>query len=366
MKEHTLNTKQWRFLIDPSAPHKTRIDHDIDLRQLKTGEALIAVDRFSFTANNILYVTLGHENNYWDIFPAPKGWGLAPAWGIGRVVASKCPDVAIGESLFGFFPLASHCTISPKAISSRHVVDTAAHREPVAAAYNRYTRIDGVDAFTGRAGDWQLLLRPLALVGMLAAHFFEDAGFYNSDQFVVTSASSKTGIGVGKMIKEIAPHINVVGLTSPDRQGFVQALGVYDQVVSYKEIEKLTLSPSIIFDLTGDNALVGRIYDVLETNLKYCAYAGRSRWDAEKTPVKTGEIQPERFFTPNYMAHYIPIWGPEVFESRFNTSILSLRQVLSSHVSLKRIDGAEELATLYAEFLEDGGDVNIGHIVSVS
>src|SRR4051794_17657650 len=72
---------------------------------------LVRIERFAFTANNITYALLGDQLKYWQLFPAPQGFGNIPVWGFGRVIASKHPQVAEGELLFGYFPMASHLAI---------------------------------------------------------------------------------------------------------------------------------------------------------------------------------------------------------------------------------------------------------------
>jgi hypothetical protein len=58
------------------------------------------------TANNITYAVLGDELKYWQLFPAPTGFGNIPVRGFGEVIASKHPNVPMGERLFGYFPMA--------------------------------------------------------------------------------------------------------------------------------------------------------------------------------------------------------------------------------------------------------------------
>jgi hypothetical protein len=58
---------------------------------------LIKVDRFTFTANNITYAVLGDRLKYWQLFPAPQGFGNIPVWGFGDVIASNHPNVSEGE-----------------------------------------------------------------------------------------------------------------------------------------------------------------------------------------------------------------------------------------------------------------------------
>lgn len=48
------------------------------------GQALLRVERFGLTANNITYAVFGDGMKYWDFFPAQDGWGRVPMWGSPR------------------------------------------------------------------------------------------------------------------------------------------------------------------------------------------------------------------------------------------------------------------------------------------
>src|SRR5206468_7161511 len=80
---------------------------------------LVKVDRFAFTANNISYAMLGDQLKYWQLFPAPEGFGIIPVWGFGEVIASKHPGIAEGERLFGYFPMATHLVIEASDVTRR-------------------------------------------------------------------------------------------------------------------------------------------------------------------------------------------------------------------------------------------------------
>ena len=71
-----------------------------DAAQLPDGALLVSIDRFAFTANNITYAVLGDQLKYWQLFPAPEGFGNIPVWGFGDVIASRHPGISQGESLF--------------------------------------------------------------------------------------------------------------------------------------------------------------------------------------------------------------------------------------------------------------------------
>src|SRR6266540_3607725 len=78
-----------------------------DAAALPGDALLVKVTRFAFTANNITYAVLGDRLKYWQLFPAPEGFGNVPVWGFGEVIASKHPGIAAGETLFGYFPMPS-------------------------------------------------------------------------------------------------------------------------------------------------------------------------------------------------------------------------------------------------------------------
>jgi hypothetical protein len=132
-----------------------------DAAALPDEALLIKVTRFAFTANNITYAVLGDQLKYWQLFPAPDGFGNVPVWGFGEVIASRHPNIAIGEILFGYFPMATHLVIEAADVSKRGLRDAAAHRQGVAPVYNAYARVSSDPAFAARQGDYQALLRPL-------------------------------------------------------------------------------------------------------------------------------------------------------------------------------------------------------------
>ena len=57
------------------------------------GKAILKIDGFSLTANNITYAVAPDAVGYWNFFPVEKdGWGQVPVWGFADVVASAHPD----------------------------------------------------------------------------------------------------------------------------------------------------------------------------------------------------------------------------------------------------------------------------------
>ena len=80
---------------------------------LADGQVRVRVDQFALTANNITYAAMGDLLNYWQFFPTGEpGWGIVPVWGFGTVVQSLHPAIAVGERLYGYWPLASQAVLS--------------------------------------------------------------------------------------------------------------------------------------------------------------------------------------------------------------------------------------------------------------
>src|SRR5580704_2140423 len=176
---------------------------------------LVKVDRFAFTANNITYATLGEQLKYWQLFPAPNGFGNIPVWGFGDVIASKHSGVAEGERLFGYFPMATHLVIEAGDVSKRGLRDLAAHRQGVAPVYNAYARVGGDPAFVGRQGDYRALLRPLFMLSFLVDDFLAENDFFGAHGVMLSSASSKAAIGLAHLLHSRRKNVRVIALTSP-------------------------------------------------------------------------------------------------------------------------------------------------------
>src|ERR1700676_1368092 len=198
-----------------------------DAAALPDEALLIKVDRFALTANNITYAVLGDQLKYWQLFPAPEGFGDIPVWGFGDVIASRHPGISEGESLFGYFPMATHLVIEAADVSKRGLRDAATHRQGVAPVYNIYARVGGDAAYAGRQGDYQALLRPLFMLSFLVDDFLAENEFFGARGVMLSSASSKTAFGLAHLLHTQRKAIRVIGLTSGGNPHFVKSLACY-------------------------------------------------------------------------------------------------------------------------------------------
>jgi hypothetical protein len=85
-------------------------------------QAIVAIERFALTANNITYALMGASANYWDFFPAEADWGRIPVWGFGRVVSPGASGLVVNERLFGYMPMSTHVAIEAGKMSASGLI----------------------------------------------------------------------------------------------------------------------------------------------------------------------------------------------------------------------------------------------------
>ena len=126
------------------------------------GEALLRVDTFALTANNVTYAVLGDFLQYWKFFPgSEEGWGRVPVWGFADVVASRAEGVEEGARLWGYLPMATDFVVQPERVGGGSFMDGALHRAELHAVYNRYQQTDADPGYDPAHEPLQMLLRPL-------------------------------------------------------------------------------------------------------------------------------------------------------------------------------------------------------------
>ena len=193
------------FLLAKDDLHRCRFD-DHPAPEAGAGEALLRIDAFGLTSNNITYATFGEAMSYWSFFPAEHGWGRMPVWGFAEVLTSSVAELEAGTRVYGYLPPASELLVTPSRVSAHGFVDVAAHRAPLPPAYNRYARVDGDAMYDALREDEQMLLRPLFLTSYLIDDFLADGDFFAADTVVLSSASSKTASALAFLLAQRERH----------------------------------------------------------------------------------------------------------------------------------------------------------------
>src|SRR5665811_2265828 len=122
------------FLVKRDDLRETRLVES-DPPALEPGQALLRVESFGLTANNVTYAVMGEAMNYWDFFPAEDGWGRVPMWGFATVERSEAEGIEEGTRVFGYLPPSSHLLVTPVDADGSGFVDGTPHRAALPSAY---------------------------------------------------------------------------------------------------------------------------------------------------------------------------------------------------------------------------------------
>ena len=337
-----------------------------DAATLPDEALLVRVASFALTANNITYAVMGDVLKYWQIFPAPQGFGNIPVWGFGEVIASKHPMIPVGERLFGYFPMATHLVIEAADVSKRGLRDGAAHRQGVAPVYNAYARVTGDPAFEGRQGDYQALLRPLFMLSFLVDDFLAENAFYGAGSVMLSSASSKTAFGLAHLLQR-REGIRVIGLTSPSNTAFVNSLGCYDEVVTYDRVTSLPADAPVAFvDMAGSSSLRETLHRHFGEQMKYSGRIGLTHRSSSPDEPQLPGAKPVRFFAPDHISKRAKEWGPGGVDSRFSAAWAGFAPNLDRWLKVSEGRGRDAVQAAYLDTLNGRVPPELGHMLSVS
>lgn len=337
------------------------------LMQLPEDGLLVKVDRFAFTANNITYAILGEQMRYWDLFPAPKGFGIIPVWGFGEVIESRHPDIAKSEMLFGYFPMATHLVIEAENLKRNGLRDGATHRQNVSPVYNAYSRVSGDPSFAEREGDYQALLRPLFMLSFLVDDFLAENDFFGAQSVILSSASSKTAFGLAWLIHSLRKPIRVVGLTSASNAGFVKSLGCYDDIVTYDGIEKMPASGPVAFvDMAGNGDLRARLHRHFDSMMKYSCRVGLTHQDGAPDGENLPGAKPAWFFAPDQIRKRAKEWGPGGLDQRFGAVFSQFTAAIGPKLNVIAGHGADAVQRVYLDTLNGRVKPSDAHMLSMA
>ena len=367
-----------QFQVSRTDPTRTRVVDDpdeggiADASTLAEGEALVRVDRFGLSANNVTYVVLGDQLGYWSFFPAvddaeaPAGeWGLMPVWGFGDVVASRADDLREGERLFGYFPPATHLRLQPVGAPGRPVRDAAPHRASLPSTYNSYVRVLDESGYDRADDDLRLLLYPLHVTAWALWEQLRGAGWYDAEQVVVVSASSKTALGLAHALRQDPEAPHVVGVTSARNRGFAEGLDLYDEVIDYDEVERsVAVRPSVIVDMSGNGAVLGGLHRHLGEAMRRSLHVGLTHWDDAGGGADLIRERSEMFFAPSVISARLEEWGPQEYHRRTQEFLSGALAAGRTWLRIEHVDGLAGLADLYAAVRDGTAAPDRGFVIT--
>jgi hypothetical protein len=354
--------------VNKQALTQTRL-HEAALPPLSEGAVRLRIENFSVTANNITYAVIGDMFGYWNFFPAEGDFGVVPMWGHAMVEESHCPDIAVGERVYGYLPMGTHLDVRPDKISAGGFTDMAAHRQPMSPIYNQYSRLAADPEHDPAKEAERMLFGPLFKTGFLIEAMLRREGWFGAENMLITSASSKTAMGLGSVAKDLSPSVKRIGLTSKGNMGFVVATGLYDEVMSYDAVGALPKTASVCVDFAGNSRLLRSVHETLASHLKYSCLVGATHVDARgpnSAGASGGEMpgpKPILFFAPDHAVATIQELGPKGFGEAVGRSWKSFLTAADGVVDIETHAGLQAAASVFVETLQGRTDPQKGIII---
>jgi len=332
------------------------------------GRCLIRIDSFAMTANNITYGRASGQLGYWEFFPVEDpAFGRIPVWGFADVVASNVPEVAEGTRLYGFLPMSTHLEIEPGKVTGRGLMDEAEARKGKAPIYNQYSICSGDPMYAPDQEGLISLFRPLYTTSFLLDDFFRSNGFFGAEAVALTSASSKTALGMAHAMKAGGTEgVKLIGLTSAANMAFVQGLGVYDEVIPYDALDTISSASLAYVDMAGNGDVRRVLHERYADDLKHACLVGGTHWTGRDRDVKgLPGPKPKFFFAPSYAQQRIADWGGAAFQARLGTAWSAFLGDAERWIRVIETPGNDAARAIYLETLRGKVLPDVGNILSL-
>ena len=346
--------------------------HDDTLPALGDGEVRLRIESFSVTANNITYAVIGDMFGYWNFFPAEGDYGpgeakygIVPMWGHAVVEQSQQPDIAVGERVYGYLPMGTHLDVLPGKVSGSGFTDMAAHRQPMSPIYNQYSRLAADPEHDPAKEAERMLFGPLFKTGFLIEAMLRREGWFGAQNLVMTSASSKTSMGLASVAKDLSPDVRRIGLTSKGNVDFVVQTGLYDEVAAYEDVSNLPDVASVSVDFAGNSTLLRSIHETLGDSLKYSCLVGATHVDARGVGGG-GEMpgpKPILFFAPDHAVATVQELGPKGFGEAVGTSWKNFLGAVDGVVRVDERAGIQTAIPAFTDTLQGKAEPAVGIII---
>lgn len=334
--------------------------------EIGPGQALLRVDSFGLTANNVTYAVFGEAMSYWDFFPAEEeGWGRVPVWGFAEIERSEAEGIEPGTRLYGYLPPSSHLVVTPADAGAAGFVDASPHREPLPSAYHRYLVTETDRFYSADTEEMQMLLRPLFFTSFLIDDQLADEGMTERGPIAISSASSKTAIAAAFLLAQ-REGVELIGLTSPRSAEFVAGLGIYDGTVAYDAIDSLERRPLTFVDIAGDGEVRRAVHTHFGDELLHSMTVGMTHW--EELGAGGGGLpgpEPAFFFAPDRVVKRSRDWGRAVLEKRVAVAWHPFCEWIAGWLEPIRGDGFAALEHAWGEVIEGRVEPHRAHVLTL-
>ena len=353
----------YSFEVDRHQLNQTRIT-DLPEPEPQSGQAVIRVDQFAVTANNITYGIAGDLIGYWRFFPTERDWGRIPVWGKGTVTRAGETNLKDGDEFYGYYPMSSYLIAEPTNVSTRGFVDGAEHRATLPTVYNQYSLMNEANGFDREYDLHRMVYFPLFMTGYVLDDYLFDNEFFGATNIILSSASSKTSISTAFQLRH--REIKTTGLTSAKNREFVESLDLYSEVVTYDAVSSINSSQKTSYiDMAGNRDILSQVHHHLGDQLVLSSGVGITHHDAREgaDPATLPGARPTMFFAPNQIQKRSQEWGPEKFQSDLQSAWSDFVASVDQWISINETSGQTELTNVYNTVLA-GASPNQAYVVS--
>lgn len=353
-----------QFEVNKTNIGKTRVA-TAPITPIDDGEILVAIDRFALTANNVTYGVVGDRIGYWQFFPVDAEYGVIPVWGFGNVVESRHDEIAVGERLYGYWPMGTHLKIQPGKISGTRLFDATEHRRELPPVYNAYARCHHEPHYNPEHDDARMLLFPLYATSYCLYDYLIANDFFGAEQVIVPSASSKTSVGLAYGLANDDGGRKLIGITSTGNLSKTQNMGFYDELLTYDNLGALDSSkPTVIVDMSGNGKMMAELHQALGDNMRFTSHVGLTHYQDNQMGEGYIRDRSEMFFAPGHMQQRNREWGPQVFETKAFQFWLDATAATSSWLKYRHLEGMALTEAAYREVLSGAAQPDVGLILS--
>jgi NADPH:quinone reductase-like Zn-dependent oxidoreductase len=332
--------------------------------EIGPGQALLRVDAFGMTANNVTYAVFGERMSYWDFFPAEDGWGRVPVWGFAEVAESEVEGVDRGTRVFGYLPPSSNLVVELASVADAGFVDGSSHRAELPSAYHRYLATGSDPFHRADTEEVQMLLRPLFFTSFLIDDQLADEGLIERGPIVISSASSKTALAAAFLLKQRG-GVELIGLTSPRSAEFVAGLGIYDRVVAYDAIESLGEGPATFVDIAGDGEVRLAVHTHYGEDLISSIAVGMTHWEELGGGPELPGPSPTFFFAPDRIKKRSADWGRDRLGENVAEAWHPFCEWIGGWLEMVRGTGFDAVKGAYLDVLEGRVEPSRAHVLTL-
>lgn len=211
-----------------------------------------------------------------------------------------------------------------------------------------------------------MLLMPLYATSFCLYDFLQDNDYFDASQIIIPSASSKTAIGLAYALSEDAAPRVCVGLTSTGNRSRVEALQLYDEVVTYDDLTAIDATQAtVIVDMSGNGTVLSDLHALLGDNMKYTSNVGVTHYDDNEMGPHFIRERSAMFFAPAHIQKRTEEWGPGEFEKKAYRFWLDASIKSREWLNIERHDGMDALASVFSVLLAGKVAPDKGIIVSL-